>query len=264
MRYRERMKDRRGAAVRPQPSERGAPGGGSFWLWGQHAVAAALANPRRPCLRLLATEPALLRLGPLARRPKLAVERVTPDRVSRQVGEEQVHQGLALEVGPLAAIGLEEVILGEVAPRLVLALDQVSDPRNVGAILRSAAAFDVGAVILPERRSAELGGIAAKAASGALDLLPLIEVVNLARALEAAKAQGYWIVGLDSSGAEALTEVPDHDRLVLVLGAEGAGLRRLVAERCDHRVRLPISGRVESLNVSVAAGIALYALATRG
>jgi 23S rRNA (guanosine2251-2'-O)-methyltransferase len=257
------MRGGRRSGARERPRDGITPAGATFWLWGRHAVAAALANPRRPCFRLLATEPALARLGPLTGRPGLAVERVPPDRISRLLGAEPLHQGLALEVGPLAPLGLEEVIDAPSPPPLLLALDQLSDPRNVGAILRSAAAFDVGAVILPERRSAELAGMAARAASGALDLLPLIEVVNLPRALDAARHRGYWVIGLDAHGAEHLADLPDHERLVLVLGAEGAGLRRLVAERCDHRIRLPISPRIESLNVSVAAGIALHALAQR-
>jgi 23S rRNA (guanosine2251-2'-O)-methyltransferase len=245
----------------PRPATVARPAPDRFWLWGQQAVAAALANPGRPCHRLLATEPALQRLGHAAERPGLVIEKTAPDLITKRLGVEPVHQGLALEVGSFAAVPLDAVLQGDAPPRLILALDQVSDPRNLGAILRSAAAFEVGAVILPERRSAELGGVAAKAASGAVDLLPLIEVVNLAKALEQAKAAGYWVVGLDAHGAETLATLPAHDRLVLVLGAEGAGLRRLVAERCDHLVRLPISGRIESLNVSVAAGIALHALA---
>ena len=146
---------------------------------------------------------------------------------------------------------------------LVLALDQVSDPRNLGAILRTAAALGVSGVLLPDRRSAELNGACAKAASGALDILPLVEVVNLARALAELKQRGYWLVGLDAAAPAALEALDLPQRVVLVLGSEGEGLRRLVAESCDYLARLEIDPRMESLNVSVAAGIALYLLARR-
>jgi 23S rRNA (guanosine2251-2'-O)-methyltransferase len=244
---------RRNAAKSPS-----APAG-AVWLWGRHAVAAALANPRRPCLRLVATAPALERLGPLARRPGLSVEPATAEAISRLVGTAEVHQGLALAVGPLPPLSLDEVLRGD-GPSLVLALDQVTDPRNFGAILRSAAAFAVDAVLVPERRSAAASGAAARAAAGGLDLVPLVEVVNLARALGELQARGYWVVGLDGGAAATIDALPDFARLVLVLGAEGHGLRRLVAERCDRLARIPIAPNVESLNVAVAAGIAMFAL----
>jgi 23S rRNA (guanosine2251-2'-O)-methyltransferase len=234
----------------------------SFWLWGRHAVEAALANPRRPCLRLLATAPALERLGDRAHRPGLAVEVVSADLIARRLGTEEMHQGLALEVGPLPPLALDAAI-PKAGPCLVLALDQLSDPRNVGAVLRSAAAFEVAAAILPQRRSAELSGAAARAAAGALDLVPLVEVVNLARTLDDLKARGFWIVGLDGGAEKNLADLPALERVVLVLGSEGRGLRRIVAERCDHMARIAIDPRIESLNVAVAAGIALHALRRR-
>ena len=143
----------------------------------------------------------------------------------------------------------------------VLVLDRVNDPHNLGAILRSAVAFGARAVIVPHRQSAELGGATAKAASGALDMIPIVEVTNLARTLDALKEMGYWRIGLDGCAAQSLDEAPDFEKLALVLGAEGTGIRRLVAEHCDLTVRLPIREEMESLNVSVACGIALYALA---
>lgn len=237
------------------------PGGGS-WIWGRHAVEAALANPRRPCLRLLATPPALERLGERAKRQGLTVEPATAQAIERQVGAEEVHQGLALEVGPLAPLPLDEAAGGE-GRSLLLALDQISDPRNVGAILRSAAAFAVDAVIVPERRSAELGGAAARAAAGGLDMVPLVEVTNLAQALAALKKRGFWIVGLDGAAAGTLAQLPSFERVVLVLGSEGAGLRRLVAESCDALARIEIADGIDSLNVAVAAGIALHSLRAR-
>jgi 23S rRNA (guanosine2251-2'-O)-methyltransferase len=248
-----RSRDHR-AAARPAAS--------TFWLWGRHAVEAALTNPRRPCLRLLATPPALERLGSRARRAGLEVATASAEAVTRRLGGDEVHQGLALEVGPLPAVALGEVVPAA-GPCLLVALDQLSDPRNVGAVLRSAAAFGVAGVLLPERRSAELAGAAARAAAGALDIVPVVEVVNLARALDELKAQGFWAVGLDGAAEARLDALPPLDRVALALGAEGRGLRRLVAERCDLLARIPIDSRMESLNVAVAAGIALHALRAR-
>ena len=237
---------------------------GRIWLYGQHAVAAALANPDRPCYRVL-------------------VDRGDPpgDRGRRQVASD--HAGKACQRSaspsschrrrrirgwpppsapcPTATPGSSASIPAQRS--LVLALDQVNDPRNLGAILRTAAALGVEGVILPDRRSAELGGACAKAASGALDLVPLVEVVNLGRTLADLKQRGYWVVGLDAAGSAALETLDLPPRIVLVLGSEGEGLRRLVAEQCDHLARLEIDPRMESLNVSVAAGIALYLLARR-
>lgn len=224
-------------------------------LYGRHAVVAALRNPERRARRLHATREALHDL-PL--RERLEVRTVDTRALDLLLGRDVPHQGLALEVDPLPPRGLEEALWGS---RPVLALDQVTDPRNLGAILRSAAAFEVGAVILPERHSAELNGACAKAASGAVDIVPIIAVTNLARALQELDAGGLEVIGLDAASAETLDRVVPRSRPALVLGSEGAGLRRLVRERCARLVRLPISPRIESLNVSVAAGIALYALA---
>jgi 23S rRNA (guanosine2251-2'-O)-methyltransferase len=234
----------------------------SFWLWGRHAVEAALANPRRTCLRLLATPPALDRLGARATRQGLVVESASPEAIERRIGADELHQGLALEVGPLPPLPLDEVVPRQ-GPSLLLALDQLSDPRNVGAILRSAAAFAVDAVIVPERRSAELAGAAARAAAGGLDMVPIVEIANLAHTLAELKKQGYWAIGLDGSAGSGLDALPSFERAVLVLGSEGKGLRRLVAESCDALARIAIAPTVDSLNVAVAAGIALYALRTQ-
>jgi 23S rRNA (guanosine2251-2'-O)-methyltransferase len=224
---------------------------------------AALANPDRPCYRVLATESALPTIEAAARSRAITSELVPPDRFDRLLPHDAPHQGLAAAVGPLPERDLLELGPDESARSLVLALDQVSDPRNLGAILRTAAALAVEGVILPQRRSAELGGACAKAASGALDLVPIVEVVNLGRSLADLKRRGYWIVGLDATGPSALETLDLPARIVLVLGSEGEGLRRLVAEQCDHLARLEIDPRMESLNVSVATGIALYLLARR-
>jgi 23S rRNA (guanosine2251-2'-O)-methyltransferase len=231
-----------------------------LWLYGRHAVEAALANPRRSCHRLLATAEALARLGPGAQRPRVEVAVVERAAIDRVVGAGAVHQGLALSVAPLPRLDLRQTCAPAPGRNVVLALDQINDPHNLGAILRSAAAFAVRAVVMPERRSAEQGGAVAKAASGALDTVPVVEVVNLARALDELAAFGYWRVALDTAAEATVDAVPEVDDLALVLGAEGTGVRRLVAEHCDFAARLPIAPAMESLNVSVAAGIALYAL----
>ena len=236
---------------------------GRFWLYGQHAVAAALANPDRPCYRVLATESALPTIEPAARARAITPEKVTAERIAQLLPPDAPHQGLALAVGQLPERDARELGADPAAASLVLALDQISDPRNLGAILRTAAALGVEGVILPERRSAELGGACAKAASGALDLVPLVEVVNLGRTLAELKQRGYWIVGLEAAGPTSLETLDLPPRVVLVLGSEGEGLRRLVTEQCDHLARLAIDPRMESLNVSVAAGIALYLLARK-
>jgi 23S rRNA (guanosine2251-2'-O)-methyltransferase len=269
----------RGRPSRPDPAARAAERGqpprhdrgqrhaphtpGRLWLHGQHAVLAALKNPDRTCLRLLATEAALPQVEAPARERGLAVETVPSERLGQILPPDTPHQGLALSVEPLPERSPDELGREPDAPSLVLALDQVSDPRNLGAILRTAAALGVEGVVLPQRRSAELNGACAKAASGALDLLPIVEVVNLARTLSELKERGYWLVGLDAAGPKRLDELDLSPRVVLVLGSEGEGLRRLVAEACDFLARLEIDPRMESLNVSVAAGIALYELARR-
>ena len=244
------------------PSRRSQPGAGKgLWLYGRHAVEAALANPRRSCHRLLATADALARLGAATERAGVEVSIVEREAIDRLFGEGTVHQGLALSVAPLPAFDLKRTCAPELGRNVVLVLDQINDPHNLGAILRTAAAFDARAVVLPERRSAELGGAVAKAASGALDLVPVVEVVNLARAVEELAALGYWRIALDAAATATPDDVPPTENLALVLGAEGTGLRRLVRERCDVAVRLPIAPQMPSLNVSVACGIALYALA---
>jgi 23S rRNA (guanosine2251-2'-O)-methyltransferase len=255
----------RAGPARVSAPPRGRPPGPTkgVWLYGRHAVEAALANPRRSCHRLLATADALARLGTSAERAGLEVNVVEREGIDRLLGEGTVHQGLALSVAPLPRFDLRRTCTPEPGQNVVLVLDQINDPHNLGAILRSAAAFAARAVILPERRSAELGGVVAKAASGALDLVPVVEVVNLARALEELAALGYWRIALDATATATPDDVPVADNLALVLGAEGSGVRRLVRERCDVAVRLPIAPQMASLNVSVACGIALYALARR-
>ncbi|MFO1038011.1 MAG: RNA methyltransferase [Geminicoccaceae bacterium] len=231
---------------------------GRILLYGQHAVTAGLANPDRPLVRLWATEEALARLDT---RRTVPTEKVQGSALVRHVGDAP-HQGLVLEVGPLPPRSLADIDPGPDRPALVLALDRVTDPRNLGAILRTAAATGVAGVILPGRHSAELNGACAKAASGALDLVPIVEAGNLARSLAELKQRNFWLCGLDGDAPDVLETLDLPPRLVLVLGSEGEGMRRLVAESCDYRARLAIEG-VESLNVAVAAGIALYVTARK-
>ncbi|MCS6877008.1 MAG: 23S rRNA (guanosine(2251)-2'-O)-methyltransferase RlmB [Geminicoccaceae bacterium] len=249
------LRSRRSASALARPNDK------DEWFYGHHAVAAALDNPLRPCKRLLATAPARARLGKLVQRPGLLVEEVTPRELARLLPEDAVHQGVALLVGPLPRRTLDSLLAGLGHEALVLLLDRIQDPRNLGAILRSAAAMDVAGVVLPERGSAPLGAACAKAASGALDMVPIVRVPNLAQAIVALQRADFWVVGLDAGAECPLEALPKRPRCALVLGSEGKGLRRLTAERCDQLAKLVIAPRIDSLNVSVAAGIALYLLA---
>ncbi len=176
-----------------------------------------------------------------------------------------VHQGAALLSEPLTDVALEDVLdrAAEAEKSVVLVLDQVTDPQNVGAILRSAAAFGADAVLVPDRHAPPETGALVKAASGAVEIVPLVRVINLARALEELKKAGFWIAGLDGQAPQTLAAADMTGKVALVLGAEGEGLRRLTRDHCDILVRLPISERMESLNVSAAAAVALYELARK-
>jgi 23S rRNA (guanosine2251-2'-O)-methyltransferase len=200
----------------------------------------------------------------LAEAKHLDLRRPEPKRLERHELDRllppgSVHQGIALEAAPLPELMLHEVIVGDNAPDLVIALDQVTDPHNVGAIARSAAAFGAGAVIMTERNAPGLTGVLAKAASGAIEHVPLIHIVNLARAIEELQQAGYWCVGLAEEGGRDLGECDlTGGRTALILGAEGEGLRQLTRKKCDEVARLPTGGPIGSLNVSNAAAVALY------
>ncbi len=266
---------RKSSGPRGRRESQGA-GRSGLWLYGVHAALAALANPRRQIERLVLTDDAGRALRP--RIEKITAARAgdgarplpTPEIKSRQeiegiIGKGAVHQGIALLARPLPDVFLDDILdATEGEEAVVVVLDQVTDPQNVGAILRSAAAFGARAVIVPGRGAPRPTGALAKAASGALEFVPLIEVTNLSAALDALKARGFWCAGLDSTASQSLGEADLSGRLALVLGSEGKGLRRLVGERCDLLVRVAITDRVESLNVSVAAAIALYELARGG
>ncbi|MBB4301627.1 23S rRNA (guanosine2251-2'-O)-methyltransferase [Rhodobium orientis] len=236
---------------------------GPLRLYGLHTVAAALANPHRKALRLIATPNALARLAERDIRPDVPVTETSVKEINRMIGGDAVHQGLVLEAEPLAPLSLEDLA----ETRLLLVLDQTTDPHNVGAILRSAAAFAVDAVIVPRRHSAAETAALAKAASGALDIVPLVAVRNLSDTLEELGKAGLARIGLDSEGDEPLEDALEADDvagrpLVVVLGSEGKGLRPRTRATCDRLARLDMPGEIKSLNVSNAAALALYA-ATR-
>ena len=232
---------------------------GPALLYGWHTVKAALENPRRRFRRLLATENAARRLAEDGVTLPLAPELVRPDAIAAQLSPDAVHQGLLAEAEPLPSPAVDELP----AEGIVLALDQVTDPHNVGAILRSAAAFGVQAMVMTARHSPEATGVLAKSASGALEHVPIAEVGNLARALETLKSHGFLLVGLDSSGTADLADLPVSSPLALVLGAEGRGLRHLTRTTCDYVARLDLPGAIKDLNVSNAAALSLYIATSR-
>jgi 23S rRNA (guanosine2251-2'-O)-methyltransferase len=226
----------------------------AVWIYGMHAVLAALANPRREVKRLMATANAVARLREAGATIPAEFEETGPRQLDHLLGHDTVHQGVALEVAPLPPRPLESLA----DARLVVCLDQVTDPHNVGAVMRSAVAFGADALITTGRHAPVETGVLAKAASGALDTLPLIEVQNLARALETLRGLGFTRIGLDSEAEVPIDQAMGGERIALVLGAEGKGLRKLTRETCDRLARLPTVGAIASLNVSNAAVLALY------
>jgi 23S rRNA (guanosine2251-2'-O)-methyltransferase len=232
---------------RRKPSE-------TVMLYGWHTVTAALANPARHFRKLLATENALRRLADEGITLPLPAEMVRPDALAARLTSDAVHQGLLAEADPLPSPDIEELP----ATGIVLVLDQITDPHNVGAILRTAAAFAVAAVVTTARHSPEATGVLAKSASGALELVPIVIVQNLARGLAALKERGFLVVGLDGSAPDDLAAIKLRAPLALVLGAEGKGLRQLTGATCDRLARLNLPGAIKSLNVSNAAALALY------
>ncbi len=234
---------------------------GTVWLYGHHAVAAAMANPARRLRRLLLTDEGEAAIARQMPQPwALTHERVERGRLDHLLGRDIVHQGAALLADPLAPPSLQSVLD---KPGVIIVLDQVTDPRNVGAIMRSAAAFGAAAVITQDRNAPEETGGLAKAASGALETMPLLRAVNIARTIIALKAANVWCIGLDAAGKPLSGPAFADRRVALVLGAEGEGLRRLTRDTCDEIAGLTIKGVVESLNVAAAASVALYELARR-
>ncbi|MDB5717351.1 MAG: methyltransferase, TrmH family, group 3 [Sphingomonas bacterium] len=238
------------------------PAAGRPRFWGRHAVIAALANPARNVRRMWATREAA---AALQLPPVIPVSYADVADLGRLVPADAPHQGLVIEVDPLDDIWLGDLLdQGRDDRRPLIVLDQVTDPHNVGAVLRSAAAFDALGLITQDRHAPPESGALARSASGALELVPWVRVVNLARALEEISEAGFWRIGLTGSGKRTVAEAIGTSRVALVLGAEGEGLRANTESHCDELAHLPISPRVESLNVSNAAAIALYAASTRG
>jgi len=229
-------------------------------FWGKHAVSAALDNPERKVLKAWATREA----AQFMQFPQdVAVTIAEAPDLARFVPSDAPHQGVVIEVEPLEDAWLDEVITDPPERAVLLVLDQVTDPHNMGAILRSAAAFGAIGIVTQDRHSPPESGVVAKAASGALERMPWVRVVNLARALEEIAEAGFWRIGLAGDADTDLKDALGPDRVALVLGAEGAGLRHNTREHCDAVAKLPITDAIESLNVSNAAAVALYAATAR-
>ncbi len=230
-----------------------------LYLYGKHAALAALANPMRKIKRVMVTKNTAAECArELASVKNISV--VDGGKIDHLLPKDAVHQGIIAECEPLSQPSLQDFLQQPATnnQQPILLLDQVSDPHNVGAILRSAAAFGIGAVVTLERGAAQESGTLAKSASGALEIVPLISVSNLAQAIELLKKDGYWVYGLDGEAKQTIGQVKFDAKTALILGAEGRGLRRLTAERCDMLVKIPMSGQMESLNVSNAAAVAMY------
>lgn len=253
---------RRGSALPRRNRSKGrghrAPPTDGDLIYGLHSVEAALKNPNRTILRFQATQNAANRLierfdDGLPVQPEI----VTVKEIARQLDNDPVHQGVLIQVAPL---NRQDDLADVMAGQLVLALDRITDPHNVGAILRSAVAFNASGVIVTTRHAPQETAVLAKSASGALEMIPLIAVSNLSKALCELKRGGYRIIGLDSEAPVNLSDVKPDAKTVLVLGAEGKGLRHGVREACDHLTRIELPGEIVSLNVSNAAAVSLYAL----
>jgi 23S rRNA (guanosine2251-2'-O)-methyltransferase len=244
---------------RPAWRDREAASDGPVILYGWHTVTMALQNRQRRIRKLFVTENAARRLTEENIETRVTPEMVRPSQIDARLGPDAVHQGLLAEADPLPSPDIETLAL----EGMVLVLDQITDPHNVGAILRSAAAFAVKAIVTTARHSPEATGVLAKSASGALELVPLVTVQNLARALTQLNERGFMTVGLDSEGSENLSAVELRQPLALVLGAEGKGLRQLTRETCKAVARLDMPGEIKSLNVSNAAVLALYVGASK-
>jgi 23S rRNA (guanosine2251-2'-O)-methyltransferase len=248
-----------GSQARPSGDRPPAAGSGQ-WLYGLHAVEAALANPRRRLGRACLTPRAAELIGEKLLN-RVRVDVMEPGAIDKLLPAGAVHQGAALEAWPLKNRDLEGILAESSGTRrVVLVLDQLTDPHNVGAILRTAAAFGVIAVVVQDRNAPPQSGTLAKAASGALDLIPYVEVVNIARTLDQLAEKGFWRIALAGDGEQSIADAVPAGDVALVLGSEGAGIRRLVREHCEAAAFIPIAKTMESLNVSNAAAVALYEL----
>ncbi len=246
----------------PSPSD-------GLWLYGKHAVLAALENPTRKIKRLIVTKRSVEQCQEILTKIHQDQRALTPeivpiDTLEKFVPKASVHQGIILQTAPLPAIQLEDCCkTSESDKNLILVMDQVTDPHNVGAIIRSAAAFGAKAIVTTDRHAPPESGPLAKSASGALEAVPWVRVTNLSRALDQLADMGYWRIGLDGYADQDIRDTNFGDNIVLVLGAEGKGIRKGTADHCDALVKLPISRTVESLNVSNAAAVALYEFSTK-
>jgi 23S rRNA (guanosine2251-2'-O)-methyltransferase len=269
-----RFRDRGGARVTPRPTNARSIGPQSRggWFYGRHAVLAALANPARTCRRLVVSPETLAQHGAQIRAALVAgglranPETLPKPEIDRLLDDGAAHQGIALLADPLPELAVEDVCrrTAELAQARVVVLDQATDPRNVGAVMRAAAAFGATAVIMQDRHAPPAGGALAKAASGALERVALVRTVNLARALGLLKDAGFWCVGLDARAESTLGQTDLTGKIVLALGAEGEGVRRLTRDSCDFLAKIPMAGGWESLNLASAAAIALYAASQPG
>ncbi len=229
-------------------------------LYGRHAVMAALENPSRKLKKLVCTPENAVQIR--AKYPSLNVVTADKKDIDKLLPFDAVHQGYALYCSELEGLSIEELceMTANEEKCNVLILDQVTDPQNVGAIIRSCAAFGTKALIIQDKNSPQESGAMAKAAAGTMEFLPVVRVTNLARTIETLKKNGFWIVGMDGYAKSNVAEIDKNTKLAVIMGSEGAGMRRLVEESCDITIRLPISEKVESLNVSTAAAVVLYEL----
>ena len=229
---------------------------GQIWFYGIHAVESALLNPERKKYQLLVNQEWTTSY-------KVPGNEIEPQYVSRKVIESKlpltaVHQGLALLVAPLPHVPIETICKNSNDNSVVIVLDQINDPRNIGAIMRTASAFGASAIIVTDRYTPETTASMAKAASGALDRIPVVRVTNLSRSLVLLKKAGFWLAGLDANASQTIYQANLGGKIAIILGAEGSGLRRLTAQNCDYLIKIPMDASSNSLNVSVAASIALY------
>jgi 23S rRNA (guanosine2251-2'-O)-methyltransferase len=244
-------------------SNRNAPSHSVEQIYGVHAVCAALSNPKRSVLELHTTKNGSDRLETVLGKLPVSPKDISPNDLSKRLGADAVHQGVMVEAAPLEQIQLADVAEDASLGKPLIILDQITDPHNVGAIMRSAAAFNACALIMTRRNSPPLDGTLAKAASGAVDSIPVILVANLARTLEELGKSGVQRIGLEGTSEQTLEAADLQHPLALVLGAEHKGLRRLTAENCDLLCRLKTPGPIKSLNVSNAAAVALHSVTTR-
>lgn len=235
-------------------------GSGQLVLYGRHAVLAALQNPKRKIFKVICTLENAKEIQD--KYPDVSIVVTDRKEIARLLPAEAVHQGYALYALPLETMPIEDLcqILADKEKCRIVILDQVTDPQNIGAIIRSCAAFGASALVVQDKNSPQESGAMAKAAAGTMEIVPTVRVTNIARAIETLKQNGFWIIGMDGYARETVDKIDKSGKLAVIMGSEGSGMRRLIEESCDMAVRLPISEQVESLNVSTAAAIVLYEL----